>query len=731
MADWSALTKGFQQGSDWRQGYRAKKQLEQARTQELKGRQRALDVTEGNIADMQAEFPEETAGLGLSDLGQFDLQDPFGERMLNKLGGRIKRWRDQRRAARSAIPTASPADPTSMPVATPEISEEAAASGGAASDAQTYAVPDYADGGLLREGGHYADGPPKWSELTEAEKARYLAEQNRARSAGSVQNATQTVQGADRTAPRGPSRVSEAVRSGARATRDTLLDRASVPEGAGAGRRALNWSARALKKAPIIGALGATALEVADTDTEDYRKRFGLETDDPSLMGDIGVRTLGAMADLGSTMTFGAADRFYRDKQDQAAASSAPEAAPTDQLPAEDSDWGFDSSGSSGAYSSAPAPREALPTSQSNEPLDFSQVEIDPKDIPDMKLDDWKKYRRMVIRDATRRGQPIDQVQDRITQMQQKGFISYAQQGLALQQAGNDRGATAAYRAAFQYFPNGTDVEFGTMPGRDGRQIIVGVGIDEKTGKVKPGTQMIMDPERVSTLIENFSNPQAFRAWTKDWRDFQQKERKYEEVEKPLAQGQLDYMANNSEANILRAANAALRAGGGAGGLDGADRRAAEQTFRRRVENLIMEFAGSREETQKLTADADYLASIMSMVKVQNPQVPDNTVVQAIMQAYRDGTLAERLARMGVSGDAAPAPAAAPAQRTALPPASPTRAASPPPRAIPSPQQSAPSEVTGPPPGFPDVVWRNALRANGGNAQRAYESLMQYNDYEP
>jgi hypothetical protein len=300
----------------------------------------------------------------------------------------------------------------------------------------------------------------------------------------------------------------------------------------------------------------------------------------------------------------------------------------------------------------------ALPSPAGSDTVDFGAVEMDPKDVPDMKTDEWRDYRKMVIRDATRRGQPIDQVNERITAMQQKNFLNYGQQGLALQQAGNTRGAMAAYRAAFQYFPNGNDVEFGTSKNkRTGREQIVGFGKDEKTGKVVPGTELIMDPERVATLLENFTRPEAFRMWTKDWRDFKQNQKRYEEVTKPLAQAQADSLANNSEARILAAENAALRARGAGGAGGAANMRNAERVFRERLGMM-----GLQDEAQ-----ADYLASIMSQIKISNPTIPDNTIVQVIMQAQRDGSLQQRLQQMGIGS--VPAQQSAPRQALPMTPA--------------------------------------------------------------
>lgn len=51
--------------------------------------------------------------------------------------------------------------------------------------------------------------------------------------------------------------------------------------------------------------LATGAVEGFGTDTETYRKRFGLETDDPSFAGDLGVRALGVASDVGNALTFG------------------------------------------------------------------------------------------------------------------------------------------------------------------------------------------------------------------------------------------------------------------------------------------------------------------------------------------------------------------------------------------------------------------------------------------
>lgn len=57
------------------------------------------------------------------------------------------------------------------------------------------------------------------------------------------------------------------------------------------------------------------AVTAYNTPTEDYRERFGMETDDPSLAGDLGVRGLGVLSDVGNAATFGMLGRNFADKQ--------------------------------------------------------------------------------------------------------------------------------------------------------------------------------------------------------------------------------------------------------------------------------------------------------------------------------------------------------------------------------------------------------------------------------
>lgn len=687
MADYSALTRGFQQGSNWAQEYRANKQFEKARDQALERGEYDLqaqrDFRRAQNPDAAGVLGEDYAAGNTDWTGQ--LEDPMGVKLINwfktKLGGKGKK-------KQKALDLGGEGQfNTSNPVGAGEDESPSAPA-----ETYPYEEPDLqmADGGTIQEEMQRKVGGAGQQFATQASAIPNTTVQaGGGRPMPSVTGPIETNGYADGGATYRPSTpTQEEVYEAERLARQRALvekARGAARSSAGEGRKALDvaddaagkFLGRAGKDAGVLrrgaagakrlgaaGALAGTAITTATTPTEDYRERFGLETNDPSLAGDIGVRALGAASDLGSIMTFGAADRLYRDKQRQAqervaGAESPPEEA--DQGGFALPDVGGGGSGGMGSRTSTTM-RGGGGYSPSGGPdsgmVDFGSIDADAKDVPNMQTDDWKRYRAQMIAAAQKSGNPaaVGQVNDMVTQMQQKGFLNYGQQGLALQQAGNVRGAMAAYRAAFQYFPNGNDVEFGTSKNkRTGHTQIVGFGRDEKTGKIVPGSELVMDPERVATMLENFQKPEAFRMWTKDWRDFQQRQRAYEEVTKPLAQAQADALANTSEAKILAAENAALRAGGAGTAAGGANMRNAERTFRERLGMM-----GLQDEQQ-----ADYLASIMSQVKAMNMNVPDNTIMQVIMQAQRDGTLEQRLQKMGIGSAPSQQPGAAP--RRALP----------------------------------------------------------------
>ena len=70
-----------------------------------------------------------------------------------------------------------------------------------------------------------------------------------------------------------------------------------------------------LAKTHGVGAMLGGAYTGFQTPTEDYRERFGMETDQPTLAGDLGVRALGVLTDVGNSASFGILGRNFADKQ--------------------------------------------------------------------------------------------------------------------------------------------------------------------------------------------------------------------------------------------------------------------------------------------------------------------------------------------------------------------------------------------------------------------------------
>lgn len=579
MANYLPILQGIQGGLQAGQQYRANKQYERAREQELEGGEYDLEKRRANRAIRTPEAASELGQLDPSSVPTYEstLQDPFGVKLLsffkNKRGAR----------KRKAI----------QPVGMPQ--EEFGPPSELAATAASQTNPGY-DQQEFGEGLNYADGGPVAKQEESDDQLRAM-------------------------------RTQLAIEAANRRERE---------EGDARPRRAI-------EAADARAAAGGLSPEVKAA-RDKRAARGGVD----QIVNEYLAPSLGPGV-IPQTPTYGSSGPSSRGRARSAIPVSQGEGAVAQGTPGA-------APVNANAQPAAPPPgaRSALAKPQAPGPkaavADFSQLDIDAKEVPNMTTDDWKRYRVQLLEAARLSGRPEDvaQVNEQVTRMQQQGFLSYGQQGLALQQAGNIKGATAAYRAAFQYFPNGNDVEFGTVRGKDGRQVIVGFGKDEKTGKRVEGTELVMDPQRVSQLIENFTNPQAFRAWTKDWRDFEEntrqfnarqtgdnadralRQRQFTEVQKPLAQAQADSLATRGEAALVGAQNKAQ--------LNPRDLNNSERAFRERVGVL-----GVTDE-----ATADFLASVMSQIKSANPQTPDNAIVDGVMKAQRDGTLQERLNRLGI-----------------------------------------------------------------------------------
>jgi hypothetical protein len=536
---------------------------------------------------------EDLYGMQPYDFDQFGSFQTNQDPMLTKL----QNWWMQRRSLRGNGRSAQPPTDYAGGVATAPIAGDEFV---------------YKDGGAIprrmAEGGDVVD---------ENEMIRRRAAANRARTPGSVMNATETA------IPAAPG----------------MLER-----GAGLLRRGVNAAGRVA----ALPALVSTAIDTANTPTEDYRKRFGMETNDPSLLGDLGVRTLGAASDLGNALTFGQAGKLYRDKQQPAAAIPTPaqEAAqpsPPPATPTTPDEAIAVKAKADGAKMLQQAEAQSAPPGA----IDFSKVNVPPSEIPNMPVKDWVQYRARYVRDAMLQGKTGQEAQAEVTKMQQQGFLDYANQALMHLQGGNPLAAASSLRAAYQYFPNGSDVKIGATKGKDGNPVLVGMGHNEDTG-APIGHPMVINPERLSVMIQNFADPKAFTAWTKDWRDEEFKNREYQEIKKPEAQGRLDYQNRMATAAERQASAAELRATrtGAGGGMKQAD-----------YDRAYAQFMKSQELTSLQDPEkAQHLASVMAMTYAKSPPgTPYPTVLNLVMMAAKQGKLP--LLERQLAGMAQPAPA--------------------------------------------------------------------------
>jgi hypothetical protein len=159
--------------------------------------------------------------------------------------------------------------------------------------------------------------------------------------------------------------------------------------------------------------------------------------------------------------------------------------------------------GQSGIQQGPPAPAGAAP-------IDFSKVDLDHTDIPNTSTDEWNGLKRTAALQLVAKGVPVSeakiQVDNQISQYQHQNFMQYVTQAAALDAAGNKKGAMAAMRTAYQYFPTGHDMHFGL--GQDGT--IVGYGVNEKTGQPIQNGAVRLDQQAIHGILTHFQNPENF-----------------------------------------------------------------------------------------------------------------------------------------------------------------------------------------------------------------------------
>ena len=580
---------------------RAKRQLEQIRDYGIKD----LGYADAERKSNNAFGQELISAYGGTPGEQFD---PTSTEMGDPIAVRVGNW--AKGLFSSGPKSAIPAAPAAA-AAAPSASQFALASFGG-----------LADGGLPP---HTRNLSPK--QLAERKLALEKAAESRARNPGSVSRSTptETVKGDPRTYK--PAKVG-ATGNAASVTKTVgRVARSAVP--AYLATSAIHGAA---------DAFSAPTEEMAD-EIGVPRKYVGQEGVKGALI-DAAIRVPGTMKRVGDrilhplTEPEGHPARAIPPPATAAAPTPAAPPAPAAPAPA---------AGPASAPAATPTPT-AIPAEPQGPPqyeddlagVDWNQV--DPNSIPSMGVDDWAKYRMQALQAATAGGRsPIDALQavdQKITSMQQNGFISNAQMGMARQQAGDVRGAMAYYKKAYQYFPTGYDTKLGVT--QDGQ--IVGIGVDEQTGETVEGTQTILDPERVSALINNFKDPAAFTQWTKDRREFEQKQREYDEVTVPGAESEARYRASSAETSRMNAdtARGELEARiAGVGGYapyssrsgasaSGTDQRFAETQAEKALEQIAM--------TNPELASA--IQAEIAEDKANNPGLPASVIIDEVMRKH-------------------------------------------------------------------------------------------------
>lgn len=278
---------------------------------------------------------------------------------------------------------------------------------------------------------------------------------------------------------------------------------------------------------------------------------------------------------------------------------------------------------------------------------EVAETGVRPEDIPNMTVKDWTQYRQKAVSAAILRGETPQQAHEAVTKMQMQGAQSNLQQAAFLLKAGNPRGAALAARAAFQYFPNGTDVQFGIYESEQG-PVLVGMGKDEETGEpIKEGKPMMLTTESMAAMAANFSDPSAFMNWTKDWRDEEFKRRKYNEVEKPQAQSEAIYRDRMGRAALQNADSNAIEAqarGRGTGSVKESDFR---ESFQIQAEGLYM---GGIEEEDLI--DMNVIANRIRQAVPNQQALSDDQIVKMVLGYYESGDPSEIQRYVG-GGDAA------------------------------------------------------------------------------
>jgi hypothetical protein len=254
-------------------------------------------------------------------------------------------------------------------------------------------------------------------------------------------------------------------------------------------------------------------------------------------------------------------------------------------------------------------------------------------DIPDMGVQDWVAYRKQTRQTAARSGRMEDvQAADAyVDDQQHRGFLHYGNIALQMLQNGDEEGAAKSMMMAYQYFPNGSHLRFGTQ---NGKLIAVGVGEDGQ-----PKGAQALDVKSLAGQLANFQKPENFKAWTLDWRAQELQEKAEGRMQQQTDQqgdyqeGLLNIGQQNAQSQRISAGADVIRAGaaGAGGGLKPDTVGSAENMFLQMIDRESM----THPELQD-PENARLVASVMSRVYAQNGgRLNPQDVVQLVLSEYK------------------------------------------------------------------------------------------------
>ena len=250
---------------------------------------------------------------------------------------------------------------------------------------------------------------------------------------------------------------------------------------------------------------------------------------------------------------------------------------------------------------------------------------VSPEELPSMTTQDWSAYRHAIFKHEVGRGASVREaaqtVDDLTVNMQMRGFQREGQKALLYLQTGQAREAAMALRQAYQYFPNGVSVRFGMANDPATRQpAIIAMGVDEQTNEPS-GQPMLITSERLNAMMENMSNPSAFRVWTKDGRDLQMRINQLQSLDN-YRQRSLDV----AEARTMAGAASPL----GQESMNYVDTDRRSDKYRDWAQNQII-----MNNMDQGVAMA--LASAMGRVTRLRPDIPYITVIKLVHSAWDAG----------------------------------------------------------------------------------------------